>query len=307
MGSSNSLLLIHSAMPSVDSSAEYEIMLSPQFYTLKKEELPISYRYQAKKLASSILENLLPADGNYEHYVFKDEDTWVFIAYDPEEIAKFLISKGLEAEKVSKLYFAEQIAQSFSVPVSLDEHNALVCVGDTATVVPKVLFSQETEYQDFSDSFRPTEGISFVPSTHSIVRKKEAWIISAIFLAFALMFIVEGMRYQQVVAAIQKEVDELLKDYPALQSKYARENIAQKYRKIDKEEREKREVLKGLSKLILPGVQMESLKMDGKHFVSMLKCPNEKSVLRVQTLAKAMSYKASRIGSENLLKIEGDL
>ena len=307
MGNSNRLLLAYRTMPSIDNNAEYEIMLSPQFYTLKREQLSVSYHHQAKKLAPSVLDNLLPADGNYEYYVFRDEDVWVFIAYDPEEIAKFLISKGLEAERVSKLYFAEQVTQLFSIPVSLGEDSVLSLAGDTATVVPKVLFSKETEYQNFSDSFRPTEGVSLSVGTHSIIGKKEAWIMSIILLLFALMFIVEGMRYQQVATAMQQEVDELLKDYPALQSQYARENIAQKYRKIDKKEREKREVLKGLSKLILPGVQLESLKMDGKNFTSMLKCPNEKSTLRVLSSAKERKYRVSRIGNENLLKIEGNL
>ncbi|RLA74858.1 MAG: hypothetical protein DRG30_05000, partial [Epsilonproteobacteria bacterium] len=92
MGNSNRLLLAYRTMPSIDNNAEYEIMLSPQFYTLKREQLSVSYHHQAKKLAPSVLDNLLPADGNYEYYVFRDEDVWVFIAYDPEEIAKFLIS-----------------------------------------------------------------------------------------------------------------------------------------------------------------------------------------------------------------------
>ena len=70
MGSSNPLLLAHRTMSSIEDTVEYEIMLSPQFYTHKREDLPVSYRYQAKKLASSVLENLLPADGNYEYYVF---------------------------------------------------------------------------------------------------------------------------------------------------------------------------------------------------------------------------------------------
>jgi hypothetical protein len=99
----------------------------------------------------------------------------------------------------------------------------------------------------------------------------------------------------------------LLKDYPALQSAYSRENIARKYRKIDKEERHKREVLKGLSRLMLPGVQLESLLLDGKRFAAALKCPDEKTVVRVQSLAKERQYKSSRAGSENLLKIEGSL
>ena len=99
----------------------------------------------------------------------------------------------------------------------------------------------------------------------------------------------------------------MLNDYPALQSQYARENISQKYHKIDKEERRKREVLKGLSRLILPGVEIDNLFMDGKNFTFVVKCPDEKSVQRVLSLAKEKQYKVSRAGKENLVKIVGSL
>ena len=304
---SKPLLLIHDAMQSVDSSETFDIMLSPQFYTLKREDLPVRFHFQAKKLAPSVLENLLPAEGNYEYYVFKEEDLWAFIAYDPEEISRFLQSRGVNAEQVSKLYFAQQVSEKFSTPVLLDSKNALSNVQESATVVPEILLPKETQYQDYNETFRPKTGVSFGVGMHSVIEKKEAWTIGAIFLIFALMFAIEGARYSRVIGTMQEKVALLLQDYPALQSQYARENIAKKYRKIDKEERHKREVLKDLSRLVLPGVEVDSLLMGRKSFSVTLECPDEKSVIRVQSLAKEKQYKASRAGSENLVKIEGSL
>ncbi len=307
LGSSKLLLLIHDAMQPVNSSEVFDIMLSPQFYTLKRENLPVRYHFQAKKLASSILENLLPEEGNYEYYVFKEEDHWAFLAYDSEEIHRFLQSRGIGAEQVSKLYFAQQVSEKFSTPVLLDENTTLSNVQHSATVVPRILLPEETQYQDFDETFKPKAGTSFGSDMHSIIGKKEAWTIGTIFLIFALMFAAEGVRYSQVVTAMQEKVALLLQDYPALQSQYARENIAKKYQKIDREERHKREVLKDLSRLVLPGVEVESLLMGRKHYSMTLKCPDEKSVVRVQSLAKEKQYKTSRAGSENMVKIEGSL
>jgi len=307
LGNSKPLLLIHDAMQSVNSSEMFDIMLSPQFYTLKREDIPVRFHFQAKKLASSILESLLPEEGNYVYYVFKEEDIWVFVAYDPEEIGRFLQSRDIHVEQVSKLYFAQQVSEKFNTPVLLDENTTLSNVQHTATVVPKILLPQETQYQAFDETFTPKAGVSFGAGMHSIIGKKETWMIGAIFLIFALMFAVEGRRYRQVVDTMQEKLVLLLKDYPALQSQYARENIAKKYRTIDREERHKREVLKDLSRLVLPGVEVESLLMGRKSFSITLKCPDEKSVVRVQSLAKEKQYKASRTGSDNLVKIEGSL
>ena len=307
LGSNKPLLLIHEGMQAVDSSETFDIMLSPQFYTLKREDLPVRFHFQAKKLASSVLENLLPEGGNYEYYVFKGEDLWAFIAYSPKEIGSFLQSRGISVEQVSKLYFAQQVSEKFSTPVLLDSNNALSNVQESATVVPEILLPKETQYQDFDETFKPKTGVSFGVGMHSIIEKKEAWTIGAIFLIFALMFAIEGARYSRVIGTMQEKVTLLLQDYPALQSQYARENIAKKYQKIDREERHKREVLRDLSRLVLPGMEVESLLMGRKSFSATLKCPDEKTVVRVQSLAKEKQYKASRAGSENLVKIEGSL
>lgn len=298
---------MHRAMPPIDGTSAFDIMVSPQFYTYKHEDLPVRFHYQAKKLAPSILEGLLPSEREYEYHVFREGSGWAFIAYDPEEISHFLQERNIATERISKLYFAQQAAEKFTIPVALDENEALSSVQQTATVVPRILLPQETEYQTFSDAFRPTGGKSFGTGSHSIISEKSAWALGIIFLGFALMFAAEGLRYRHVVETMQEKVTTMLKDYPALQSQYSRQNIAQKYRKIDKEERHKREVLKALSRLMLPGVQLESLLLEGKHFSTTLKCPDEKSVVRVQSLAKEKQLKNSRIGSNNLVKIEGSL
>ena len=282
-------------------------MLSPQFYTLRHERLLIRFSYQAKKLAPSILENLLPPEGKYEYAVFKEREGWVFIAYDHEEISRFLKERGVAIEKIGRLYFAQQAVDRFERPVRLDENEALASVQHTATVVPLSLLSEGVEYQGFSRDFRPSGGKTFGAGSRSIIDEKSTWILTTVFLLFALMFTVEGLRYRHVIRAMQGRVAVMLKDYPSLQSAYSRNNIARKYRRIDKEERHKREVLKGLSRLMLPGVELETLLLEKKHFSAELKCPDEKTIVRLLALAKERGYGHSRVGSEKHVKIEGKL
>lgn len=307
-GSSKPLILIHKNMPLVEKSEGLlNAMLTPQFYTLKKEELSVKYSYQAKKLAPSILESLLKEGVNYDYFVFKEEDSWVFVAYDPIGVSEFLSSKGIGPQQVSKLFFAQQVAEKFAEPVALDENEALVLVNGTAAVLPKVLLEDEVSFGSFDETFAPKAGVTFGAGTGSIIGRKESWVIGTILLLFALMFCVEGMRYNNVSAAMQDGVSELLKDYPSLQSQYTRDNIAQSYRKIDQEERQKREVLKALSGLMLPGVKIESLHMDSLSFGAEFLCPDENSITKVRSLALGRKYKVSRSGDTNLVKVEGAL
>ena len=307
MGSSKGVLLVHKGMQPIKNGGPFDVMLTPQFYTYKREELPVRYLYQAKKLAPSVLESLLAEGVVYEYFVYKEGDAWAFIAYDPAEISEFLDSVGVGIEQVSKLYFAQQVPEKFSKPVRLNFTETLTTVQGTVTIVPKKLMPIETEYQPFDETFIPKNGVSFGAGVSSVIGRKEAGVLSAILILFALMFAAEGVRYQKEIDTMWQTVDALFKEYPALQSQYARENIAQKYRKIDRQERHKREVLKSFSRLILPGVKVEELVMDGKRVSLALQCPDEKTLSRVKALAEAKQYKFVRSGTQKIVKVEGPL
>jgi len=307
MQSSKPLVLIHDDMDQIDEGKPIDIMLPPQFYTMKRQEINIKYLYQAKRLAPSILENLLSDDIEYDYFVFRDEESWVFIAYSSVEVNDFLYSKGIDTTQISKLYFTQQSESKFNSAISLNNTEALGILNDIVTVIPKSLLSYDTKYQLFDDSFRPDIGISYGASADSMLTQKDSIILASIIILFALLFLVEGIRYSKVVADMDDEVSILFKEYPALQSQYARENIIKKYHKIDQVERKKREILKNLSHLIVPGVEVDSLLLEEDQLYVVFKTPDKQTLLRVETLAKAKRYKSSRVGRENLIKVESKL
>lgn len=308
-GSNNPLVLIHSDMYYHKETEVIDILLSPQFYTHKREYLDIKYLYKAKKLAPSILENLLPhgEEYEYEYYVYKDGDSWVFIAYNITQISDFLESKGISIDQVSKLYFAQQVQDMFRSPLSLNEEKALSTLQKSVTVVPKSLLSPTIRYTRFDDSYRPASGISFGAGVDSVFTQKEAWIMGAIFVLFGLLFVAEGLRFDSITSDTEQRMSLLFEEYPSLQSTYARANIIKKYHKIDKIERDKREILKEFSRLVLPGVEVDTLSVNSKKLSITLQCPDQKSILRVTALARAKKYQIKKAKKDNLLTIETSL
>ena len=95
MGNNKELLLVHTSMKQVTLSHAVNIMLTPQFYTLKKEALPVRYTYQAKRIAPSLFDGLLEEGKHYEYMVWREGEEWIFLAYDLEMIAAFLETKVL--------------------------------------------------------------------------------------------------------------------------------------------------------------------------------------------------------------------
>jgi len=309
MENTKELLLIHADMERV--SREYpngvNIMLTPQLYTIKREEIPVKYSYQAKRIAPSLFDGLLEEPEAYKYFVVKEDEDWLFIAYNPEEIKVLLEEKGILAEQVSKIYFAEQAVEQFSRPVLLGEKEALVNLGGTMTIVPQIALNPDEKPMQITQDFTPKKGVAFEGRGKSVISTNEAYTLAAIFTLFAVIYFVEGSRYGGDGAAQEAEMQSLLENYPSLQSSYTRKSIASKYKTIDTKERKKRDVIKSLSHMIFKGSKLSSLSIDDKKFKAQFSCKDASVTSKLKELAKKEKFNTSKIANSNDLKIEGTL
>jgi len=294
-------------MQPIPQGMRVDIMLPPQYYTMRKEPIEVRYIYQAKRLAASILESYLEEGVAYEYFVYREEQDWVFIAYSPAEIHQALKREGIDNDQVSKLYFAEQSKEQLALPILLNEREALVTLDESVTVVPRQLLASTQRYQRFDDSFAPQRGLSFGVGADSLFSRKDAFIIATLLALFAFVVFFEALRYRSVAQSMESEIAALFVEYPTLQSGYARKNIIKKYRKIDKKERKKRELLKNISHFISPKVVVEHLILDKERLTVLFKCQDSNSMRKVASLAKAKAYKVTKVGKDNLIKIESRL
>jgi len=306
-GKSKALLLIHKSMQSVSLSHSINIMVTPQFYTLKKEPLPVKYLYQAKRVAHSLFDGLLEEGISYNYFVFKEGKEWVFIAYDLAKITDFLVSKGINPQQVSKLFFAQQALSFFSKPLSLGEREALVVFDNTVVVVPKEILKDERATLVFDNTFTPKIGVGLHDTYGSLLSLKHSVALVLFFILFAGMSVVEGWRYANASKEGARELQVLFEKYPSLQSRYARESIAEKYKHIDTVERRKRDIVKTLSDMIFKGVTLTSLKLNERGFKAEFACERAKVSKELKALAKQKRFNTLEVSGSNDLKIEGSL
>jgi len=308
MGNNKELLLVYSGMQHVALSEDVNVMLTPQLYTLKKEALPLSYAYQAKKIAPSLFEGLLEEGRQYDYMVWKEKEEWVFLAYDMQRITAFLEEKGFALEHVSKLFFAQQVVDLFDTPLALGAESALVSLDRSVVLVPRSALREEEDISWSIDKrFTPKKGVLLQGAYGSLFSVKQTVILAAAFGLFALMFFVEGWRYSHDAKAGDSQIEELLEAYPSLSSKYTRDSIISKYRALDTMERKKRETIKALSTMIFKGVTLTSFAMDEKSFNVAFSCKDDRVTKRLKVLAKENRFNISAVPGSNDLTIEGSL
>ena len=285
--SSRELILLHNDTTPKYTTGVVDIMLSPSLYTLKKEPLEIKYKRQAKALAPSVLDELLD-DGEYNYDVFRDDDgVWVFIAYDKSKIIKLL-----DAIDVNRVYFAQQSFELFNHPISINSTQALGLLDDIVVTIPKVAFGEGQRFLSFDSSFSPNGGgFKLSKSSNDFIDTQSSIILSIIFMIFTISFMIEGYGYSS--SSTSSSTDELLEDYPSLQSKYTRDSISSKYNKIDKNERSKREFLKSLSSIVKYGAKLQTLTITDK-FMSATMSIKNKSIY--SDLSKSIKIKDMKNG-----------
>jgi len=317
MTNNKELLLVHASMYGVRPNHQVNVMLTPQFYTLKKEALPIKYAYQAKKIAPSLFDGLVDEGAEYEYIVFKekinDEEKWVFIAYDIEKITTFLKSKGIELDYVNKIFFAQQALPLFlNGSLSLSEYDALTVIDNTVVVVPTVALGEDNiPLLRFTNAFTPNTGGVKIKSKsaerNSLLSRAQAFSLSSIFILFAGMFTVEGLRYEGDAKVEKEEIKSIYELYPYLGSSYTRQDAIDKFKTIDRAERRKRDAIKISSKIIFKGVTLKSLRVDEKSFSAQFTCSDKLISDRVKDLLKKEKNNFLTAEGETTLMIKGKL
>jgi len=310
LSSNGKLVLLHKGIESLPKASKYDLVLSPQFYILKKEKLPVKYAFQAKKLAPSILEDLLPSDDyGYEYIVKKEGDSWLFFAYSPKEIEEELKKCcNIPPNKIGKIYFADDLKPILrKLPIGIDEYNALTLVDGKATIVPRSMLEDE-KYAKFSNKLRPKGGFSFKPSSKAN-RDREltqgAIVASILIVLLGVGFILDGINYKRAKAKEEAKLSALFEEFPQLQSKLTRDSIKNKYEAIEKRERKLRELLDTYSQLTSKTSILDKLELNkDKLIAQFIVTPSQ--MKKVESIAKGAKLKTTKVNN-SLLRVEGVL
>lgn len=306
MDKSNNRLFIHRNMEHVSSDHNVEIILTPEFYTLIQEELDIKFAYQAKQVAQALFDDYLNSSEEYQYHVTKHNNIWNFYAYKIQEIENFLESIGLEKQRVSKIYFAQELNTELEEPIQLNDKLILQSIEETVTLIP-------TRFMDPNIYFKPlnlstlklSSGVSMGASHNSLVSLKETILLGSIFFILGTIFIFEGTRIKSSISKDDAQLIALIDDNPTYGSSLIRNNILEKYQPIDNNERAKRQSIKDISKLLSAKSELSSFTIDKSRIKASIKTSDTNIAKQVVQSAKAKNFKSSTTGQ--IIKVEKSL
>jgi hypothetical protein len=298
------MLFLHRQMVPSPGEGPVDLVLTPQYYLMKREEIPLRFAFQARKLAPSLFEENHSSEEPTRYEVLRNGESWLYFAYHPEEIREALMKAQVDPGRIRRLYFAQQFASLLDRPVLLPGgEEALVLLDDTVTLLPARMLPEEPS-SHAEELPRPSESFRFsFEGTESKINRKAALVLSGALLILGLGWVLEGFRYHRAATAEEKRLEKVLEAHPTLRSRLTRENIYNKYHAVDRRQRQLRRTVRAIGTLVSKDSKLDSLAIDEKGYRATLSA-QAKKLQTLRELADDAGLPA-KISSGKKLEIRG--
>ncbi len=208
----NPVLLAHNDKVQLEPKQMIDVILSPKYYWVKREKLPVKYAYQAKAYAKSSFEGSIP-DGNYTYIVQKSDDEFVLYAYDDSFIIKELEEIGVKSSQISKVYFAQNEFEHFGTPIKLSETEALLNHDKMILKVPLRMVEKSISISEYFTYHRLSKFYITLNKFNNIIDYKRAYIISTLLLFLSIFYTTEFFWLGGVKSEQLNKKDKITKKY----------------------------------------------------------------------------------------------
>ncbi len=265
------------------SELSYDVILSPAFYWVKKESLPVKYLRDVKKLLPSIFDDFLP-QGHFSYHAYKKEDDFVLYAYNDKEILERLETIGIKSSQINNLYFAQSELEDMQSAICFEE-KALFVKDGLLVQLPSCMLEDsadlDLENHIFSKHSIALARYSHIADNNSIIK------ISIFVAVFMFIFGVEWFMISSQNSVIEESATEIFAKHHLKSTNFQNEAI---FKKLNKTYKTQSKLRKNM------GVMLDLKLFDGEYIKEMY---FDKKLLTVSLVLKS----ENRVSSiEKMLK-----
>jgi len=301
---SKSKTLFVSKSDRIEERGSYSVVLSPEFYWIKKVTLPVKKEKEALKLAPSIYDGFLPA-GEFSYEVRKCDDAFIMIAYNKkkitDELDKVLPYKG----DIAELYFAQDALSHIDACTEVDGKSALTNMDGIIIQVPRACTDTETTLDELLE--KATLGkrkVKLSSFDNELLSSRDIKLIAAIFSLLFFAFLSEYIVYKKALTTLETQRAEIIQENnlprTSIQLKSIKKSLSKKF---DTQKRF-RETLLAISKLRLKsGEYIQSIEEGTKDATIKIVVTSDAREEEIKKMfPKDISIKESSL-RDNVLKI----
>ena len=235
-------------------TGEYSLILSPQFYWVKRVKLPVKSEFRAKKLAPSIFEGSLPEGEEffYEVKYEKDRDTFIAIAYSKNYIYDEIRKKISPTAKVKGIYFAQHELKDLKTCISIDEDISLGNVDGLLIQVPSACVQSEENVRNYLPKVKlSNKKIKIDSLVDNKADNGQSLLYVAIMSLFVISQILTYFAYSGDLSKYDSKKESLIRQYNLPRTSFQLQSIKRSLLKRYKEQKSIRDTITKLDKIAL--------------------------------------------------------
>lgn len=298
--SKRKLLTVYRGMPRIEEEEEgYDLLLTPQLYLMKRERLPVRFLFEARRIAPSLMEEL-GTDDSWIFELFRDGEEWIVVAYHPDDLLEVLRKARITPGRIGRIYFAQQFSEALRQPLLLGDREAMATVKGIVTILPSSMVVGRSRSLDTLP--RPDKSFPFRENHgHQWMGRKTSIGISLLLLLLALFWVGEGLRYRQERLSLEAKVQEVSEGDPTLVSAITRRNIRDRYRSIDRRQRQIRTTMRKIGRLISKETKLSRLNIDTQGYEAIIETTKNR-LHTLKELADSLALPSRSDGKRFIVK-----
>jgi len=245
------LIFLDKNSKAMQSEKKVDIILSPSLYWFREELLPVKGASQAKKLAPSLFDAVIP-EGTYSYLAQKNGDTFWLFAFNDAEIAKAISNAGLRVNQIQNIYFAQNECEKADKALKVNENFALVNNEGTISLLPLRYIAESMDAQTFFEMHkRSKHKISINLFQNTLVDEKQLNRLIAIAIVFIFIYLGAYLMQQQQFKKVLTQQHALNESYQLPQTSFQLKGLIKALESKQKRQLSLRSHLKKLFKLSL--------------------------------------------------------
>lgn len=291
--------------PLPELNKNINIVLSPAFYWIKKEKLPIKSVFQARKVAPTLFDGVIP-DGEYSYKAIKDEDgSFLFFAYDEKLIAEKLKELQIKDYLIKNIYFAQTEIKDLNKPLLITPNYALIQKDGIIARIDAKFVSNPISEIDLSkhtkNSVKISRYNSYIFDTKTIEKTYIAIIL--LIVAYTVSYHLKSLELNK----LNQKKDAIFAKYKLPPMSIQRDAIKKGLEKTLKDQIAFRENLSYLFSIpLLENEYIVSIKASKEFSIAIKLAEEKRAEVIKEYLEKRFSLKSAKV-KDGIISIEGSL
>lgn len=236
-----------------DSNIEYgkdrfDLILSPTFYWVKKEQISVKRESDALKFAQSIFEGQFEDIENYKYIAIKYSDSeYIYIAYNPKQILERLKDDfSITENMIGNIYTAQSEFIDIKEPIlSISTTKMVISIDGVISELLKHSHTSSVDYKFLNQTPRSRFNLKYRGVNGDEVN---LFIASILPLALVIYFSLDIMKLNRDIQSLNIEIEKRRDIYQLPSTSFQIKSIKNRYLEIEKKQFEIRDSISWLQK-----------------------------------------------------------